>query len=226
MNLFARELQAVLERHGYPLTILYSVRTPDGARAIPPAKVTRLARAQIEEVTATLSEREIAAVVQSLALDERDEHRLRAAMVGEAVRQLLSGRVSAMSAHDEGERVVQLLLDEEDDTAHLRSVAHTVQRSMLSANLMAGDTNATVSAALESAAESCERGELWLSVALATPDAERRDDLLRMAYSALTRAAQFLTFAPTVAQGSAALDEWRGIVESALATLRQSGRYQ
>ena len=104
MNLFIRELQAVLERHGYPLTMLFTVKKEDGALAIPPAKVTRLLRSQFESVTATLNAQEIAAVVRALALDPRDGQRLRGAMTGEAVRQLLSGRVSAMSAYDEGER--------------------------------------------------------------------------------------------------------------------------
>lgn len=226
MNLFAHALDATLANHGQTMTCLYLLRDREGAPAIPPAKVSRLQRALTEDVTAILNEREIAILASALQFDHAEVRRLCAALTGEAVRQLLAGRVSAMSALQEGERVVALLIEEEEDVESLRvelARAGPVFTSELGPPT--ADRNARVADALDAAAEACELGELWLSMAIATHDRDRQEDLLGTAYSALDRAAQLLAVAPAVAQGSQSQTEWRRMVETALANVRQLRRF-
>lgn len=223
MNLFAHELNAALERHGQGMSYLYTLRAPDGTPAIPPAKVARLQRSQTADITAALTDRELAAVSAGLPLQPEEERRLRAALVGEAVRQLLAGRVSGMSAEEEGERVVRLLMDEAEEEEALRDElrAQGSRRTGGAEPRPTADTNAAVAQALEDAAEACAQGELWLGVALTTPDTARREDVLALAWNALDRSAQYLAYAPLVAQGSAAQTEWRETIDRALTTIRQ-----
>ena len=222
MNLFAHELNAALERHGYAMSYLYTLRASDGTPAIPPAKVARLQRSQTEDITAALTEREVEAISAGLPLQPEEGRRLRAALLGEVVRQLLAGRVSGMSAEEEGERVVRLLMDEAEEEEALRDELRTRARQANGPDQSpTADTNAAVARALEDAAEACGQGELWLGVALATPDDARREDMLALAWNALDRAAQFLAYAPLVAQGSAAQTEWRETIDRALTTIRQ-----
>lgn len=225
MNLFAHALDAVLSHHGHTMTRLYGLRDGAGNPAITPAKVSRLQRALTDDVTAILNEREIAILAAALQFEPIEVRRLCAALTGEAVRQLLAGRVSGMSALQEGERIVDLLIEEEEDVESLRTElarSGPVFTSELAAPT--ADRNARVTDALDAAAEACELGELWLSMAIATHDRDRQEDLLGTAWTALDRAAQLLAVAPTVAQGSPSQSEWRRTVETALANARQMRR--
>lgn len=226
MNLFAHALEASLSNHGQTMMCLYTLRDREGAPAILPAKVSRLQRALTDDVTAILNEREIAILAMALPLEHIEVRRLCAALTGEAVRQLLAGRVSAMSALQEGERVVDLLIEEEEDVESLRT---ELGRSgpVFTSELRGptADRNARVSDALDAAAEACELGELWLSMAIAAHDRDRQEDLLGTAWTALDRAAQLLAVAPAVAQGSQSQTEWRRTVETALANVRQLRRF-
>jgi hypothetical protein len=222
MNLFAMELGALLERHGYTISSLYALRAADGTAAIPPAKVARLVRSLTSDVTVVLTAEELAQLGVALGLAAADERRLRAALLGEAVRRLLAGRISGMSALEEGERVMRLALEEGEDEETLRQELLAKARALHhEAPAPTADTNATITRALEAAAEACGQGELWLGVALHAADPDQREDLLALAWNALDRAAQLLAFAPTVAQGSAAQAEWRQTVERALALVRE-----
>ena len=130
-----------------------------------------------------------------------------------------------MSALQEGERIVDLLIEEEEDVESFRTElarSGPVYTSELGAPT--ADHNARVTDALD-AAEACESGELWLSMAIATHDRDRQEDLLGTAYTALDRAAQLLAIAPAVAQGSQAQSEWRRAVETALANVRHLRRF-
>lgn len=221
MNLFAHELSAALARHGRAMSYLYTLRAADGAPAIPPAKVARLQRSQTEDITAALTDQELEAIAAGLPLQPEEARRLRAALVGEAVRQLLAGRVSGMSAEEEGARVVRLLMDEAEDEEELRvELRSRVRRANAAGHSPTADTNAAVAQALEDAAEACGQGELWLGVGLTTPNTARQEDILALAWNALDRAAQFLAYAPLVAQGSAAQTEWRETIDRALTAIR------
>ncbi|MGH2514967.1 MAG: hypothetical protein ACRDHP_04865 [Ktedonobacterales bacterium] len=221
MNLFALELSAVLERRGWTLGYLYTLHAADGSLIVAPAKTARLQRSLSEDITATLDSAELSAVASALDLEAHELRRLRAAMTGEALRKLLAGRISGMSAHEEGERIVGLLVEEGDDEEELRGEMAARVHATGDAVAPTADINAAVAHALEAAAEACERGELWLAIALASPDADFRDDLLALAWNALDRAAQMLAYAPHVAQGSAVQAEWRETVARALARLRE-----
>jgi hypothetical protein len=221
LNIFAYELANVLEQRGHLPTVLYTLRTPEGLPLLPPAKVARLLRSLTDEVTAVLNDRELGLVVGVLGLTPQEARRLRAAQLGEAVRKLLLGRVATMSALEEGERVVALVVAEEEEAGAVREELSDVpQGTGLLQPRPTADTNAAVSFALEVAAEACEQGELWLSVALQATDPDQRDDLLQVAWQALDRAAQYLACAPAVAQGSSHQEEWRRTVEVALDTIR------
>lgn len=222
MNLFARELSATLEQHDLTLSDLYMLRRPDGAFLIPPAKVARLQRSLTEDITAVLTEPELGALAVLLGIQPIEEQRLRAAIVGAAVYRLLAGRISRLSALNEGERVLRLLMDEEEEEQSLRDeLLHDTREAESNASLASADLNAVAARALEPAAEAAEQGELWLGVALETPDLERRRDLLRLAWATLDRAAELLAYAPSIVQGSPLQAEWRSIIELALTTIRQ-----
>src|SRR6185437_7110093 len=129
---------------------------------------------------------------------------------------------SRLSALNEGERVLGLLMDEEEEEQSLRDeLLHDTRAAESNASLASADLNAVAARALEPAAEAAEQGELWLGVALETPDLERRRDLLRLAWAALDRAAELLAYAPSIVQGSPLQAEWRSIIELALTTIRQ-----
>lgn len=221
MNLFAQTLQAVLDSHGKPMTALYALRGTDGEPLIAPAKVARLQRSLTEDVTAVLSEPELAALAGALALEPEEERRLRAALFGEAIRKLLAGRVSRLSALREAARIAALLVDEEEDEESLRAELAADPHVPSILNQPSADVNAAITRALEPIAESCEQGELWIAAALATPFPDQREDLLRTAWSALGRAGQLLALAPAVAQNSPIQAEWRRAIERAVATIRQ-----
>ncbi len=222
MNLFALELGAVLERRGHTLSVLYTLRSPDGSAAIAPAKIARLQRSLTEDITATLSAPELTVLGTELDLTPSEEQRLRAALLGEAVHRLLVGRVSTMTALEEGERLIQLIVteSEDDDTLH-ETLLQNARRVEGHTSYPTADTNAQITAALEPAAEAYTQGELWLNVALDTLEPNLQEDLLGLAWTALNRAAQMLATAPAIAQGSPAQEEWRRNVEQALAILRQ-----
>ena len=226
MNLFALELGAILESHQSTMSVLYSLRAADGSPVITPAKVSRMQRALTEDVAATLSEPEMRALADAFGLSSHEEQRLRAAQTGEVIRRILTGRVGEMSALEEGARVVRLITEEEEQADSLRAeVMRSAKNARGADRPPTADVNAAVAVALESAAEACELGELWLSLALSTTDSDLREDVLRMALSSLSRAAQYLACAPTVAQGSTIQQEWRRTMEHALATVRQFAPY-
>lgn len=222
MNLFARELSATLKAHGLTMSQLYTLRLPDGMLLIPPAKIARLQRSLTEDITVVLTEPELGALAILIDLQPIEEQRLRAAIVGAAVYRLLAGRISRLSALQEGERVLELLMDEEEEEQTLRDeLLHETRETEGNASIVNADLNAAAARALEPAAEAAEQGELWLGVALETPDLERRRDLLRLAWATLDRAAELLAYAPSIAQGSPLQAEWRKTIELALMTIRQ-----
>lgn len=222
MNLFALELSAVLERRQMGLAMLHMLRGSEGNALVSPAKVARLQRSLADNSTAVLNERELGALAGALHLDGYEVKRLRAALLGEAVRKLLTGRMSPMSALAEGERVAGLVLQEEEEAAAVRAeISGVTSATGLLDSRPSVDTNAAVAYALEMAAESCELGELWLGLAQQCADTDQREDVLGMAYTALDRAAQCLACAPRVAQGSATQEEWRRVIEQSLVAVRQ-----
>src|SRR5579885_859797 len=175
MNLFARELSATLQQHGLTMSDLYMLRRPDGVLLIPPAKVARLQRSLTDDVTAVLTEPELGALAVLLQLQPQEEQRLRAAIFGAAIFRLLAGRISRLSALHEAERVLALLMDEEEEEQSLRDeLLRDTREAEGNASLASADLNAATARALEPAAEAAEQGELWLGVALETPDLERR----------------------------------------------------
>lgn len=225
MNLFALELGSLLTQHGLTLSYLYTLRSPVGAPAIAPAKIARLQRSLSDDVSALLAHHEIDALANALALTSAEVARLHAAYVGEAVRRVLAGRISGISALEEGERVIDLVMREGAQEEGLRDEL-MADPSTGELNLPSADVNAAIADALDDAAEACEQGELWTAVAATTPLADLREDFLAMAWAALDRAAQLLAVAGHVAQGSSAQSEWRSTVERALETVRSLRRIQ
>lgn len=222
VNLFALELGALLEQHGQTLTVLYTILAPDGHPAISPVKVARLQRSLTEDIPAVLSAPELTTLAAELGFAPEEEQRIRAALLGEAVHRLLMGRVSKLTALEEGERILELVLAESEDDETLReALLRGARRVEGEPRPPAADVNAAVSAALEPSAQAYAEGELWLNVALDTPDTDLQEDLLGLAWTALNRSAQLLATAPPVAQGTPQQSEWRGNVEQALAILRQ-----
>ncbi len=149
MNLFARELNATLERHGLTISQLYVLRRSDGAPLIPPAKVARLQRSLTEDITAVLTEPELGALAVLLGLHPIEEQRLRAAIVGVAIYRLLAGRISRLSAMREAERVLDLLMNEEEEEQSLREeLLHDTREAESNASLASADLNAAAARAL------------------------------------------------------------------------------
>lgn len=222
MNLFALELGAMLERHGQTFSALYSLTTLDGSPAISPVKVARLQRSLTEDIPAALSAPELTTLTTELGFSAEEEQRIRAAILGEAVHRLLLGRVTKLTALEEGERIIELVLTESQDDETLReALLRGARRVEGQPQHPAADVNAAVAASLEPAAQAYSEGETWLNVALDTPDIDLQEDLLGLAWTALNRSAQLLATAPAVAQGSPQQAEWRSNVEQALGILRQ-----
>lgn len=233
MNIFARELVLILGAHDKELSNLFRLpvqRSYVGdPETIPPSKVTRLKRSLSEDITATLNADELDALQDWVPLDEDGEEmrRLRAALVAEAVRFLLAGRVSQQQATALGEVTLALLLgtDERqfatlrdqllDSVRGVRGGVHgggSVERAALrgvlddragnEGQVDAAPTDDEVERALDPAMEAYEQGTLWLEVARDTTDRGARRGYVALAESLLTRARELAEKAPNVAQGT------------------------
>lgn len=232
MNIFAHELAELLADHGKVLGSLYGLHS--ATYQLLPNKVTRLKRSLEEDITATLNAEELELVADWLDLDPEGEEirRLRAALVAEAVRHLLGGRMNRDQALELGELTFQLLLGQEpEEFLTLRNeLLEGVRGGILSEQAERGALRgvigvesqqteaeaAQIEQALESVVKTYEQGALWLEVARETSERGTRLGYLAQAHALLARAKDLATNAPTVAIGTTQQQEWLTIIEAAL----------
>lgn len=233
MNIFAHELASILRQHGKELGSLYGLRS--ATFQLLPNKVTRLKRSLTEDITATLNAEELELLQEWVPLDSEgmDLRRLRAALLAEAVRHLLGGRMDRDMASQLGELTFQLLLGQEPrqfmalrdellETLRRDDIPAHNKRDALRGLASSGVTDmgpavGQIERALEAAVEAYEQGALWLEVARETLERGARLGYLAHARTLLTRAQDLATNVPTVALGTAEQQEWLAAIEKALA---------
>lgn len=110
MNIFARELVALLGEHKKELGSLYGLHSR--TYRLLPSKVTRLKRSLTENITATLNADDLELLVKWLKLNSDGEEilRLRAALLAEMIRHLLGGRMNVAVADELGEVAFQVFI--------------------------------------------------------------------------------------------------------------------
>ncbi len=232
MNIFARELVFILGQHGRELGNLFGLRT--ATYQIFPNKITRLKRSLTEDITATLNAEELALLQTWVPLDsEGNELRhLRAALVAEAVRHLLGGRMNRDLASHLGDLTLHLLVGQSlEQVAYLRDeLLETMRGDILpdfnergalrglvsQVPAEAGHALSQAEQALEAAVETYEQGALWLEVARETSERGTRLGYLAQANALLNRARELTADAPTIAQRTSEQQEWLAIIDAAL----------
>lgn len=246
MNIFAKELVSVLGAHRKDLSSLFSLKVTDGygiERRLLPSKVTRLKRSLTEDLTATLNPDELDALEDWAQLTASEVERLHAALVAEAVRYLLAGRVAREQALLLGEFTLALLTTQDpvrmqalrqqlldatrgvrDDWEHAPSVVRGLSEGPEEAQ--AADANglgqgqeasdARVEQALEPAYSAFEEGSLWLAVARDTQNRHQRLGYAAQAVALLRRAQTVAEQASGAAQGTAAQSEVLAAIAAAL----------
>lgn len=232
MNIFARELAEVLADNGKRLGSLYGLHS-DTYR-IMPNKVRRLQRSLTQDITATLNAEELELLAEWLGLDSDGEEirRLRAALVAESVRYLLSGRMDRDQALSLGEITFQLLLGQEsEEFLSLRDRLLEGVRGGFPLEQDGGDAlwsvtnenykldnswNDQVEQALEPAVETYEQGALWLEVARDTKDREMQLGYVAQAQTLLDRARDLAIHSPAITQDAAEQRVWLSIIETSL----------
>lgn len=232
MNIFARELKELLEDNGKGLGSLYGLHS-DTYR-IMPNKVRRIQRSLTQDITATLNTEELDLLAEWLDLDPTGEEirRLRAALVAESVRHLLSGRINRDQALSLGEITFELLLGQEsEEFLSLRDRLLEGVRGGLPWGQSEVDAlwdvteendkfdhswDDQIEQALEPAVETYEQGALWLEVARDTSDYEMQRGYIAQAQALLNRAHDLANHSPAITQGTREQSAWLSIIEVSL----------
>jgi hypothetical protein len=228
MNIFARVLAYVLAAHGKELGSLYTMKSE--WLSIPPSKVTRLKRSLTQDHTATLNAEELEMLRQQVPLTDEDMRRLRAALVAEAVRYMLAGRIVYTQATEIATLLFDLLIL--PDTGQLKRVQDDVFETVRGVMPGLGDPLAEietpsepsstaddegpVSLALEPARRAYEDGALWLEYARHATARGVRVSSCILARSLLARAREMTQDAPTVAMNTPEQAELLALIEGAL----------
>jgi hypothetical protein len=110
MNIFAEQLVDVLAKHQHELSNLFTWR-----QDIPPSAVVRLKASLTTDQSATLNTDQIDFLADKYGFDEADHRRLRAALLAEAVRKMLAGRMDTRIAYRLGLVTLDLLLSDDPD---------------------------------------------------------------------------------------------------------------
>jgi hypothetical protein len=222
MNIFARELVLVLGAHGKELSNLFGLKVEDDytgiERRILPSKVTRLKRSLSEDLTATLNVEELEALESWAQLTPTEMRRLHAALVAEAVRALLAGRMMQRQASDLADLTMALLLGQDsakmqtlrdqilDNDRGVRgddALAPRVTRGISEETPLSGPPeDDRITQALDPAMDAFEHGTLWLEVARDTSDRSARAGYIALARALLTRARELTTNVSGIAQGA------------------------
>lgn len=231
MNIFARELKAILARHGKNLSSLYGLHSE--TFRISPNKVSRLRRSLTQDITATLNSQELEFLQEWVPLnaDGKELLRLHAALVAEAVRSLISGRIERDKASKVGETAFQLLLGREPDQILLlrdellESIRggpkplypqyNTEQEDFNLMPLEAEITPNPVEEAMEEAIAAYEQGVLWLEVARGMQEPRVRLGYLAQARALLSQARDLVANAPASVQGTPEQQQWLAMIEQA-----------
>jgi hypothetical protein len=240
VNIFAQELESVLSNHDKTLSSLYGLRIRDprsGAVGmfyqIRPHKVTRLIQSRTKDITATLNADELEALQEWVPLDRDglEMHRLRAALVAEAVRHLLAGRMATDQASDIGSRTLKMLLESADTNDVVNRVRgpedalspdeYDIARGAMS--LLGGsqldevdDASEAIPPVLEPVIEAFEQGTLWLEIARETSDFIVRLGVAAMAKALLRHARDLLLRIPDAALSKPQHEEWRMAIEESM----------
>jgi hypothetical protein len=245
MNIFAKELVSVLGAHGKELSSLFSLKVTDGygvERRLLPSKVTRLKRSLTEDLMATLNPDELDVLEDWAGLTPQEVERLRAALVAEAVRYLLAGRIAPDQAVLLGETALQLLTTQnpadiqtlrqqlldstrgvreawEHAPAVVRGLSERPEDAQTSVANGQESVDARVEQALDPAYAALEEGSLWLGVARGTSDRRQRAGYAAQAAALLQRAQTSAKQASGAAQGTAAQQE---LLDAIAAVLREA----
>ncbi len=211
-NLFARELQTILQEHGADLGKL------DNRAAIHPEKVRRLQHSlSIPKRFPTLSPADLDDVIQAFQLSRDDTLRLRAAVLATAVQRILMDRVVADEATRAAEYIYGVVL------SSLRSEAESLSGVRGSASkeyLMSDDNteNAELDAALEALLDAIDRGTLALHLSHDAASQDERIERLREAVAAFELAVETLSNLDREIQLSPSWRHWRAEAERGAST--------
>lgn len=228
MNIFVRELILILAAHEKKLSSLYSFHSSN--IAIHQEKVRRLQRTlegPLKESSFTLNGEEIAMLQEQVPLTDEEVRRLRAALLAESVRRLLTqpGRVSIDTAEELANIAFQMLLSTEgEQMQNLRDQLLEQVRSMQEAlrdvieeEAISSDVGEEqVSTLLEPAAEAYYQGVLWLELARARPDWLSRRGYAAHAKALLEAARDLARYAPSRALNTPEQATWLTLIEAAL----------
>lgn len=102
-NIFARELQTILEQHGYRIGHL------NDRAGIHPQKVARLQRSLRAPKCNVLTPDELDRVCQAFGLTNDERLRLRAAILVTAIEEMLMGRINIFSALDAANQILPIM---------------------------------------------------------------------------------------------------------------------
>ncbi len=216
MNIFARELTQVLAEHDKELSSLYSIKSE--VLAIHPGKVTRLKRSLVRDQTATLNADELELLRQRIPLTEVELRRLRAALVAEIVRYMLSGRMEVDHAEQVAELTFELLVAE--DGGQMSALRDTVLEQIRTGSTgEASGAEDPIERALEAATNEYAAGTLWLEMARDTRERSARLGFLAQAESLLMHARMLAAYPASVALNSAQQAELLQLIDVALAEI-------
>jgi len=131
MNIFVRELIRILDVHKKKLSSLYTIHSSDVA--IPPEKVRRLRHTlegPLKNSSFTLNGEEIEMLQERIPLTDEEVHRLRAALLAEGVRRLLTqpGRVSMDIAEELANVAFDMLIA--TDSGHMQNLRDRLLEQM------------------------------------------------------------------------------------------------
>jgi hypothetical protein len=221
MNIFARELVAILGQHHRELSNLFGLRG-NGIQILP-SKVTRLKRSLSEDITATLNADELELLQDWAPLDDdgSEMRRLRAALLAEGVHHLLAGRMELTNAQRMGELALALLLAEDGAEAKrlgdaiLQNVRGGLAPSSSARGALRGipddtlpppdveaDAERTIERALDPPTEAYAQGALWLEIARDTENRSEQLGYLALARTLLARARTLAAGVPSYAEGT------------------------
>lgn len=222
MNIFARELQHVLKHRGQSLNRLYSI-----APFINKHQVQRLILSQTQDISAVLSQDNLENLLTLIGASEEEVRRLRAAILGEAVRRLLLDRLASAEALEVGQLVFQLLFDAHASQLtpwrrRIQELTRPAEEDSRQGEVLCPESSEQqIAQALEPAISYYEQGISWLDIAVTMPT-----DILKKAYAALaasllSSAYELVAYPAEIADGSVLQQELLPAIVELQATAAQ-----
>ncbi len=228
MNIFVRELILILATHKKKLSSLYSIHSANVA--IPQEKVRRLQltlEGPLQASSFTLNGEEIAMLQEQIPLTDEEVQRLRAALLAEGVRRLLTqpGRVNIDIAEELANMAFQMLLSSDGNQMQnlrdqlleqVRGAQETLRGVIEKEAVSSYQGDEQVSTLLEPAAEAYYQGVLWLELARARPDWLTRRGYAAHAKALLDAAHDLACYTPSQALHTPEQTTWLTLIETAL----------